>query len=157
MKRFAVGIMVLLVGLLMISCPSAPPPDQPPPPPPPPVAPPPVVVGLDLTGAQTYTVVAGDTLSGIARMFYGPVANAGNAGPQNGLFFPLIMAASAPVLDPDLIFPGSVLTIPDLRRNLDSPGARQAIAENLRLTADFISGRNRVLDVQGLRSLADSL
>ena len=60
----------------------------PPPPPPPPPA------------ARTYTVVSGDTLSAIAERFYG-----------DGSKYQVIADASG-VPNPDLIYPGQVLTIP---------------------------------------------
>jgi hypothetical protein len=76
---------------------------------------------LILDGATDYEVAAGDTLTRISRSKYG-------AG--NGYYFPLIMLASnAVVQDPDLIEPGMHLAIPDLQRNLDDPGARQAMKD----------------------------
>jgi LysM repeat protein len=53
--------------------------------------------------AQTYTVVSGDTLWGIAKRFYG-----------NGSSYPVIYNANRGVIggNPDLIYPGQVLTIP---------------------------------------------
>jgi LysM repeat protein len=53
--------------------------------------------------AQTYTVVAGDTLWGIAQQFYG-----------DGTRYPDIYNANVDVIgaDPNLIIPGQVLTIP---------------------------------------------
>lgn len=68
------------------------------------------------TGAaqrRTYTVVKGDTLWGIARKFYG-----------NGSYYTRIAAAnSATVKNPNLIYPGQVLTIPALD---DLPAAAAA-------------------------------
>jgi LysM domain len=52
--------------------------------------------------ARTYTVVQGDTLSGLALRFYGDAS-----------LFPLIAAASG-VKDPGAIHVGQILTIPDL-------------------------------------------
>lgn len=52
--------------------------------------------------AEFYTVVAGDTLSKIARQFYG-----------NAMKYPVIFEANKPMLkDPDKIYPGQVLRIP---------------------------------------------
>lgn len=52
--------------------------------------------------SQMYTVVSGDTLSKIAKRFYG------NAG-----MYPKIFEANRPMLqDPDRIYPGQVLRIP---------------------------------------------
>ncbi|MCL2374377.1 MAG: LysM peptidoglycan-binding domain-containing protein [Treponema sp.] len=168
MKKILVSLVVFAVGFMLIACatpapapapaPPPPAPAAPPPPAPEPTpAPPPVAVALDLTGAQQYTVVARDTLSAIARRFYGSLSSVGEAGRENGFFFPAIMLASPVVIDQDVLEPGMVLTIPDLRRNLDNPGARQAIRNALLEAANVYAGRNRPLDVEGLRRLADSL
>ncbi|WP_454561307.1 LysM peptidoglycan-binding domain-containing protein [Mycobacterium haemophilum] len=50
--------------------------------------------------ARTYTVVSGDTLSAIAERFYGDGSKYGVIADANG------------VPNPDLIYPGQVLTIP---------------------------------------------
>jgi nucleoid-associated protein YgaU len=56
----------------------------------------------DDTGDQSYTVVKGDTLSGIAKKFYGKASD-----------WPKIHAANKDqVPNPDLIKPGQVLRIP---------------------------------------------
>jgi hypothetical protein len=76
---------------------------------------------LILDNAADYEVVPGDTLTRISRANYGP---------GNGYYFPLIMLASNDVVqDPDLIEPGMYLSIPDLQRNLDDSGARQAMKD----------------------------
>jgi len=113
---------------------------------------------LDLTGAQEHVVVAGDTLSGIARNFFGHLTNVGDAGFQNGFYFPVIMMASQThIVDPDLIEPGLSLTIIDLRRNLDNPIARAAIRESLLEVAYVYGRRGRSSEEDGLRRLANSL
>ena len=67
---------------------------------------------LDLTGADTYTVKEGDTLTSITKAVYGE---------DNGYYFPLIMLASKNVVqDPELIRPGMKLTIPSLERNINN-------------------------------------
>ncbi|MFT4032389.1 MAG: peptidoglycan-binding protein LysM [Siphonobacter sp.] len=54
--------------------------------------------------AKYYTVVKGDTLSKIAKEFYGDMMK-----------YPVIFEANKPMLkDPDLIYPGQVLRIPAL-------------------------------------------
>jgi len=54
--------------------------------------------------AKYYTVKRGDTLSGIAKEQYG-----------NAMKYPVIFEANRPMLkDPDKIYPGQVLRIPDL-------------------------------------------
>jgi nucleoid-associated protein YgaU len=58
--------------------------------------------GSGSAGAQTYTVVQGDTLSHIAKHFYGKSSH-----------WHAIFEANRGVLDdPDKIYPGQVLTIP---------------------------------------------
>jgi hypothetical protein len=74
--------------------------------PPPVVVVVPVVFGRALDevyiGFHPHTVVAGDTLSGLAQAFYGDPS-----------LFPRIFEANRNVVaDPDLIFPGQVLRIP---------------------------------------------
>ena len=54
--------------------------------------------------AQFYTVVRGDSLSKIAKKYYG-----------DAMKYPLIFEANKPMLkDPNLIYPGQVLRIPNL-------------------------------------------
>lgn len=54
--------------------------------------------------AQFHTVVSGDTLSKIAKKFYG-----------NAMKYPVIFEANKPMLkDPDKIYPGQMLRIPQL-------------------------------------------
>jgi hypothetical protein len=74
---------------------------------------------LDLTGAKSYRVVKGDTLSAITKNFYGEAY---------GYYFPMIMGASANVVThPDKIAPGMILTIPDRKRNVSNPLVRANI------------------------------
>jgi hypothetical protein len=106
-----------------------------------------------LDGATTYTVKKGDYLGRIARSQYGR---------QNGYFFPLIMLASRDqVKDPDFIMAGDTLTIPDLRKNMDDPGARQKVKEFLTEIADVYNNRRGkrwgIRSRNELRALADSL
>jgi nucleoid-associated protein YgaU len=54
-------------------------------------------------GARTYTVVKGDTLSGIAKNFYG------NAGAWRRIY----EANKGTIKNPDLIYPGQTFTIPE--------------------------------------------
>jgi LysM repeat protein len=114
--------------------------------------------GLDMSGAANYTVVFGDFLSEITRTFYGNFTDVGPAGKRNGFYFPLLMLASeGQINDPDLIFPGMILKIPDLRRNLANPDSRRAIKNILAQTA-ILYGNKRLQDeAEGLRRLADSL
>jgi hypothetical protein len=73
--------------------------------------------GLDLTGAGTYTVKSGDTLSEISRHAY-----------NDGFYYPVIMLASrGVVINPDKIKPGMELTIPDLERNKANATSRKSM------------------------------
>ena len=83
--------------LLEANVPPAPAPPSPPAPepPPPPAAP--------IAPGSNYTVVSGDSLSAIAQRAYG-----------NANDWPAIWHANTAVTNPDLIFPGEVLVIPDL-------------------------------------------
>ena len=114
---------------------------------------------LDLTGAQVYIVQRGDTLSEITRRFYGNLTGVGNAGRRNGFYFPVIMMATDDhdIVDPDRIEPGMRLLIPDLRRNLNNPEARNAIKRSLTDVAYIYSRKGRPAEEQGLRALANSL
>ena len=79
-------------------------------------------------GAQNYKVKYGDTLSIIAKEFYGK---------DNGYYFPLIMlASSSTVLDPDLIEPGMTLTIPDLQKNLNDTTVHKSLKKYFNEIAD---------------------
>ncbi len=61
---------------------------------------PPVPAAAPAPAAQTYTVVGGDTLSAIAKRFYGHANEYHKIAAANG------------IANPDLIHPGQVLTIP---------------------------------------------
>ena len=75
---------------------------------------------LDLTGAETYTVKQGDTLTAITKSAYGE---------SNGYYFPLIMLASKNVVqDPEMIRPGMTLTIPSLERNINNVEKAKALS-----------------------------
>ncbi|MCL2479335.1 MAG: LysM peptidoglycan-binding domain-containing protein [Treponema sp.] len=114
---------------------------------------------LDMTGAQEYTVVKGDSLSQITRNYYGSLSNVGNAGPSNGFYFPVIMLASdnSGIVDPDLIEPGLVLKIIDLQKNLSNPSARKAIKDCLIDVAYVYNKKGATATEQGLINLANSL
>ena len=63
-----------------------------------------MTVAVPAPEAQYYTVVSGDSLSKIAKHFYGDFAH-----------YPVIFEANKPMLkDVDLIYPGQVLRIPAL-------------------------------------------
>jgi hypothetical protein len=102
---------------------------------------------LDLTGAVSHTVAAGNSLSAIALANY-----------NNEFHFPLIMLAShQQVQDPDLIFPGLRLVIPDLQRNLSNASIKAHIKEYYGEIARIYDRKNDHSTAQKLRSLAASL
>jgi hypothetical protein len=89
--------------------------------------------GIIVEGAGEYTVKYGDTLTDIAREYYGE---------NNGYYFPLIMAASRlKSSDPDVIIPGEKLAIPDLSANLNDPQARMQLKSLLLDIAHIYAGK----------------
>jgi len=182
MKKYLISLLILAV-LLGLSCASAPttpepapparvtpapvttPPVSTPPPAPAPVTvtpPAPVVVlspvGLDMSGAVDYTVMLGDFLSEITRTFYGHLTDVGQAGTRNGFYYPLLMLASeGEIKDPDLIFEGMNIKIPDLAKNLANPDSRKAIKNVLSETAALYRNKYLPSEEEGLLRLADSL
>ena len=113
---------------------------------------------LDFTGAQDYTVVSGDTLTQITRRQYGNLADVGDAGPNNGFYFPVIMLASdSNIVDPDLIEPGMKLKIVDLQRNLSNSTSRKAIKDCLNDVAYVYNKKGDTSTENGLKTLANSL
>ncbi|MCL2833171.1 MAG: LysM peptidoglycan-binding domain-containing protein [Treponema sp.] len=113
---------------------------------------------LDMSGAQEYTVVKGDSLSQITRNFYGKLTGVGDAGPSNGFYFPVIMLASdTQIYDPDLIEPGMELTVIDLQKNLANPVSRQAIKDCLIDVAYVYNKKGAPATEAGLKKLADGL
>jgi len=113
---------------------------------------------LDMTGAQDYTVAKGDTLSQITRKYYGSLTDVGDAGANNGFYFPVIMMASnAKIVDPDLIEPGMNLKVPDLKKNLANASARKAIKDCLIDVAYVYNKKGQTATEEGLKKLANSL
>jgi hypothetical protein len=88
--------------------------------------------GVILDGATNYSVVRGDTLTGIARKIY-----------QDGSLYPLIMMISGIVADPDAILPQMRLTIPALNVNMNDPVARESINRYFLQIADIEDRRGR--------------
>lgn len=79
-------------------------------------------------GASNYIVKEGDTLSDIARNFYGT---------DKAYYFPLIMLASKDVvLDPDLIEPKMQLIIPDFVANTTKESTKPRIKSYFKDIAD---------------------
>jgi len=61
-------------------------------------------IAIDEPEAQFHTVVSGDTLSKIAKVYY-----------SDAMKYPVIFEANKPMLkDPNLIYPGQVLRIPPI-------------------------------------------
>jgi len=114
---------------------------------------------LDISGAQEYTVVSGDTLSQITRKYYGNLTDVGAAGVNNGFYFPVIMLASTAshIVDPDLIEPGMKLVIIDLKKNLANPVSRKAIKDCLSDVAYIYNRKGRSAEEEGLKRLSNSL
>lgn len=104
---------------------------------------------LILEGAQSYTVVAGDTLSDITAKFYGE---------GKGNYFPVIMLASNEVvLDPNLIEPGMTLTIPDLQKNINNANTRAKMKSYFKDVADIYQRRGNAGMETKLLEIAASL
>ena len=147
---YTVLIIMLALGFVMVSCGTNPPQPQPQPTPQPQQpTPQPIPQSGDviLDGAQTHTVVAGDTLSNLSLRYY-----------SDDLYFPLIMLGSPGIVkDPDEIEPGMRLTIPNLRRNLDDAGAKARIKSYLVEIAAIYDRRDRPHYANELRRLANSL
>jgi hypothetical protein len=104
---------------------------------------------LDLTGAVKYTVKWGDTLSKISRRFY-----------NDGFYYPVIMLASRGIVkNPDKIWPGMALTIPDLEKNKASVNYRKTIKNCLNEFADLERNKPRPRRglIDGLKKRADAL
>lgn len=167
MKKTLFMVTLSLLTILALSCASKPAARQPSPvtEEPPPVeeeAPPPVEEAYEvyeeysgdiiLEGAKPHRVIWGDTLSKLARRYYGS---------QNGYYFPLIMLASrSEVYDPDVIIGRTALTVPDLQRNLNDPGARQKLKDYMYEIADVYGRKRTRWSAQTrnrLRALASSL
>ena len=113
---------------------------------------------LDFTGAQDYTVAKGDTLSQITRQYYGSLTGVGEAGANNGFYFPVIMMASeSKIVDPDLIEPGMKLKVVDLKKNLSNPVSRKAIKDCLNDVAYVYNRKGSASTETGLKKLSNSL
>jgi hypothetical protein len=104
---------------------------------------------LILEGAQSYTVVQGDILSLIAAKFYGA---------NNMYYFPILALANKTIVaDPDLIYPGRRLVIPDLQRNLNDAGTRATIKSTINDAAAYYDRKGEPSAGNHLRQLAQSL
>jgi len=103
---------------------------------------------LILDGAETYTVVEGDTLSHIA----------GKSKYHSSFYYPIILLASRDVVvDEDKLEPGMKLIIPNLQKNLDDPKAKANIKEFLLDVAKVEDTRNRAETAEDLRKLSASM
>jgi nucleoid-associated protein YgaU len=88
--------------------------------------------GIILDGALSYTVMKGDTLSGIARQFY-----------KDGSCYPLIMMVSSGISDIDKIYPNMILTIPNLAVNMKDSTAKGSINRYFLQIANLEEQRGR--------------
>ncbi len=107
---------------------------------------------LTLAGAKAYTVKKGDSLTNIAKEFYGA---------DYGYYFPVILLASKETIsDPDLIQPGMKLTIPNLQSNLESTAIRSKLKLYFRDIANIYydkSGDEAVKTRKELQAISESL
>jgi len=104
---------------------------------------------LNLDGAETYTVEAGDTLSAITIAAYGS---------DRGYYFPMIMGASSEVVThPDKIAPGMVLTIPDFKKNVDDPIIAKRIKKWFFKVAEIYRSEDNKFVADKIQAIADSL
>jgi len=102
---------------------------------------------INVEGAKSYTVVEEDKLTSIANKNYG-----------NGYYFPLILATSDVVKNPDKIVPGMVLTIPDLDKNLNNAKTKKRVKELLlEVAKDYDAGEDLYKISDGLKKLAETL
>jgi hypothetical protein len=69
----------------------------------------------------------------------------------------MIASPDSNIVDPDLIIPGVVLRIIDLKKNLDNPIACQAIKESLKDVASIYHQKNKIREEEGLIRLSNSL
>jgi nucleoid-associated protein YgaU len=105
--------------------------------------------GLILEGARIHRVVWGDTLSRIAKKYYGTT---------KGYYFPLIILASRDrVLDPDIIIPGMYLFIPDLQKNLTDPRANEQLKIFFLAMAEVYERKGKPIIQYKLLQVAQSL
>ncbi len=102
---------------------------------------------LVLEGAKEYKVQYGDTLSKLAKEFYGQ---------DKGYYFPIIMLASEDIVqDPDIIEPGMVLTIPDLNKNLKETSVHSNLKSFFTEIADVYKNKKTASSSTIRRELLD--
>ena len=172
-EKLALIIVLALGFVLAISCasspksPTQPPAEQPPTRPPteqPPTTPPPTTppggggtgtttttynrhpTDIILDGAIKYVIKRGDTLAFIAWDLY-----------NDGFYYPLIFMVSRDVVsDPDWIYPGDELTVPNLSTNLSDARALASIKRFLlEIASNIEDQRNRHRTAEGMRQRAN--
>jgi hypothetical protein len=73
-------------------------------------------------------------------------------------YFPVLALANKTIVaDPDLIYPGRRLVIPDLQRNLDNAGTRATIKSTINDAAAYYDRKGEPSAGTHLRQLAQSL
>lgn len=107
---------------------------------------------LDLNGAIKHKVTYRDTLSSIAKKYYGN---------DKGYFFPLILEASKEsITNPEIIIPGTILIIPDLNKNIGDPARREYVKSLLLETSKLYQTKKTYFSPKistELRKTAESL
>jgi hypothetical protein len=73
-------------------------------------------------------------------------------------YFPILALANKTIVsDPDLIYPGRRLVIPDLQRNLNNAGTRATIKSTINDAAAYYDRKGEPSAGNYLRQLAQSL
>jgi LysM repeat protein len=104
---------------------------------------------LNTKAAQTHTVVRGETLTKIARRYYGE---------QGGYCFPLILFANRAIIsNPDAIKPGMKLAIPELRLDLMNAAARAELKSYTMEVAWWYARNGKVTMKDALIHFAEGL
>ena len=107
---------------------------------------------LDLTNSKKHKVLYRETLSSIAKKYYGD---------DKGYFFPLILDASKEYIsNPEVIIPGMILIIPDLDKNITDPYRKEYVKNILLETSDLYKTKKTYFSNKistELRKTAESL
>jgi nucleoid-associated protein YgaU len=97
--------------------------------------------------SKTHEVRWGDTLSKLAKQYYGS---------ENGYYFPLIQLASqGKITNPDRIISGDVLIIPDIDRNRKNGANNARVKQFLNEVASYYRQKGDRSTERGLREAAE--